>query len=352
MRANVRYRYHSWTATRATSKSFIAYLSAYLRCIFLPGTQEVICSDVKGTVIKTANAKFTEIWRHWPLLKNELMTQAEDGKKGDKMTGDYVEFKFKNGSTLSVISIDTTRGLRATGVIAEESALIDGEDYNAVIKPMLNVSRRGPDGFLDPDEPHNSQVFITTAGPKTCWMYQQLIELVIMSILRPDEYFVWGLSYQVPVKYGLLDKRYLDEQRLSSTYSSETFARESMSIWTGNANDSWFNSSQLVKYRKILKCERKATKDPANPHAYYVISVDVGRYRANSVIMVFKVLPKEEFFYKKLVYTEVINGENLFTQAAKIKRMIKLYNPAEVVIDGNGLTQLAPYYRNIIRKPF
>jgi hypothetical protein len=32
--------------------------------------------------------------------------------------------------------------------------------------------------------------------------------------------------------------------------------------------------------------------------------------------------------------------------------MIKLYNPAEVVIDGNGLTQLAPYYRNIIRKPF
>ena len=88
------------------------------------------------------------------------MTQAEDGKKGDKMTGDYVEFKFKNGSTLSVISIDTTRGLRATGVIAEESALIDGEDYNAVIKPMLNVSRRGPDGFLDPDEPHNSQVFI------------------------------------------------------------------------------------------------------------------------------------------------------------------------------------------------
>ncbi len=78
------------------------------------------------------------------------------------MTGDYVEFTFKNGSTLSVIAIDTTRGLRATGVIAEESALIDGEDYNAVIKPMLNVSRRGPDGYLDPNEPHNSQIFIYT----------------------------------------------------------------------------------------------------------------------------------------------------------------------------------------------
>lgn len=168
-------------------------------------------------------------------------------------------------------------------------------------------------------------------------MYQQLVELIIMSILRPEEYFVWGLSYQVPVKYGLLDKRYLDEQRLSTTYSSETFARESMSIWTGNANDSWFNSNQLIKHRKLLKCERKAVKEAANPLAYYVISVDVGRYRANSVIMVFKVLPKEEYFYKKLVYTEVINGENLFVQAAKIKRLIKLYEPKEVVIDGNGL---------------
>lgn len=73
-------------------------------------------------------------------------------------------------------------------------------------------------------------------------MYQQLVELVIMAVLRPEEYFIWGVDYRVPVKYGLLDKRFLDEQRLSSTYSSETFARESMSIkfrWTIKLFNCW-----------------------------------------------------------------------------------------------------------------
>jgi hypothetical protein len=68
----MRYRYHYWTATRATSKSFSAYLSAVVRAVLLPGSNIFISSDVKGTVIKIAEAKFNEIWRHWPMLKNEL----------------------------------------------------------------------------------------------------------------------------------------------------------------------------------------------------------------------------------------------------------------------------------------
>ena len=51
-----------------------------------------------------------------------------------------------------------------------------------------------------------------------------------MEVLRPDEYFVWGMDYRVPVKYGLLQKKQLDEQRFSNTMSADAFARESMSI--------------------------------------------------------------------------------------------------------------------------
>ena len=36
LRASMRYRYMFWTATRATSKSFTSYLSAFLKCVFLP----------------------------------------------------------------------------------------------------------------------------------------------------------------------------------------------------------------------------------------------------------------------------------------------------------------------------
>lgn len=53
--------------------------------------------------------------------------------------------------------------------------------------------------------------------------------------------------------------------------------------------------------------------------------------------MVIKVLPGAQRFRKNVVYTEVINGANYITeQAPRIKKLIELYNPREVVIDGNG----------------
>lgn len=64
---------------------------------------------------------------------------------------------------------------------------------------------------------------------------------------------------------------------------------------------------------------------------------DVARYSANTAIMVAKVLPGKENFKKNIIYTEVIHGANYITdQAPRIKKLIQLYQPREVVIDGNG----------------
>jgi len=54
----MRYRYHFWTATRATSKSFTAYLCSIVRAILLPRSSIMIASEVKGTVINIAKDKF------------------------------------------------------------------------------------------------------------------------------------------------------------------------------------------------------------------------------------------------------------------------------------------------------
>ena len=69
---------------------------------------------------------------------------------------------------------------------------------------------------------------------------------------------------------------------------------------------------------------------------------DVARYSANTAIMVIKVLPEKNGFRKNQVYTEVIHGENYITvQAPRIKKLIQLYQPKEIVIDGNGRNFLA-----------
>ena len=171
MRASMRYRYHFWTATRATSKSFTAYLSALVRAVLLPNSTLMIVSDTKGTVIKIAEAKFEEIFRHWPLLRNELKTRADDGKTGIKSSTNYYEIYLKNGSMISVISKDTSRGLRATGAVLEECALIDEVPFNEVIWPQMNIPRVEVDGTRNPDEPAASQTFITTAAERTVFMY-------------------------------------------------------------------------------------------------------------------------------------------------------------------------------------
>lgn len=337
LRASMRYRYHFWTATRATSKSFTAYLSALVRAVLLPNSTIMIVSDTKGTVIKIAEAKFEEIFRHWPLLRNELKTRQDDGKTGIKSSSNYYEIYLKNGSMISVISKDTSRGLRATGAILEECALIDEVPFNEVIWPQMNIARVEVDGTKNPDEPAASQTFITTAAERTVFMYQKLIEITVNAVLRPTEYFSWGLSYEVPLHYGLLDKQTLLDQRYSNTVSEDSFARESLSIWSGNSKEAWLDSRRLNKHRSLLKCERQATYSENCPNAWYEIGVDVARYSANTAIMVIKVLPGAQRFKKNVIYTEVINGKNYITvQAPRIKKLIELYNPREVVIDGNG----------------
>ena len=337
LRASMRYRYHYLTATRATSKSFTAYLSALVRAVLLPNSTIMIVSDVKGTVIKIAQAKFEEIFRHWPLLRNELKTLQDDGKSGLKSSGNYYEMYFKNGSMISVISKDTSRGLRATYAILEECALLEEQPFNEVIWPQMNVKRREVDGSLNPDEPSSPQNFITTAAPRTVFMYSKLIECAINAVLRPKEAFVWGMSYEVPLHHGLVDKATIMDQRYSNTVSEESFARESLSIWTGNNKDAWLDSKRLNKRRTLLKCERKALEHHSNPDTFYIVSVDVARYSANTAVMVIKVIPNATGFKKNVVYTEVINGANYITeQAPRLKKLIQLYDPKEIIIDGNG----------------
>lgn len=117
LRASIRYRYHSLTATRATSKSFIALLSMILRAIFLPGSKLFTCADVKGTAIKVIKQKLDEILSWWPLLAKEI----EKINTG----ADYIDIWFKNKSYFTVVSMTSAgRGNRANGGVVEESATI------------------------------------------------------------------------------------------------------------------------------------------------------------------------------------------------------------------------------------
>ena len=116
-----------------------------------------------------------------------------------------------------------------------------------------------------------------------------------------------------------------------------------MSIWTGNSSGAWLDSKKLIHLRKLLNCERKKQENPSNKDTFYIVGVDVARYSANTAIMVIKVIPNKNGFKKNVTYTEVIHGANYITeQAPRLKKLIQLYNPREIVIDGNGRSKTWP----------
>lgn len=62
-----------------------------------------------------------------------------------------------------------TRGIRRTSGILEEAVLLNGEEVNERVLPTLNISRKDCMGNMYPDEPTQSQAWITSAGPKACY---------------------------------------------------------------------------------------------------------------------------------------------------------------------------------------
>ena len=90
----------------------------------------------------------------------------------------------------------------------------------------MNVNRRTKAGVVNAKEPHQAQFYMTSAGQKHSYAYQKLIEILVLEIITPRSAFVWGCDYRVPIHFGLLDKTFLKEIKMSSTYKDDTFARE------------------------------------------------------------------------------------------------------------------------------
>ena len=96
---------------------------------------------------------------------------------------------------------------------------------NEVVLPLMNVSRRDMQGEIDPTEPSQQQIYISSAGNKGSYAYDKLIELSIQQIIAPWTTFCFGCDYRVPMQHGLLSKQFIEELKISQTFNEDSFAR-------------------------------------------------------------------------------------------------------------------------------
>lgn len=90
----------------------------------------------------------------------------------------------------------------------------------------MNVSRRLPDNTVNENEPNQQVIAMTSAGVKTSFSYDRLIDTFENSIIDPKNNFCFGCDYRVPVLHGLLDRTFINKLKTSPSYNEESFARE------------------------------------------------------------------------------------------------------------------------------
>ena len=334
LRACMRYKYHYCIASRGYSKSFLSILAGILRCIFLPGTTMFLVAPGASQGVEIAQEKINLILSIWPMLGAEIAKKNESQKE--------INLFFKNGSNFDVLTVTSkSRGLRRNAGILDEVRDHDPDKLNAVVIPVMNISRRTASGAYNQYEKHQPQTWISSASQKSDYCYQKLIDFLERSILDPDNIYVEGCDYHVPVACGLMPIDFINDVKNDSTFNEITFAQEYLSIFTGGASNSWIATSKLTRLRKIVNPHYK-NKCTKGSKEFYVISVDVARSgEARSIACVWHVLPQKapKKWIKKLVNLYTFRGDerHFQDQANSLKRLIAAFDPKEVVIDGTGL---------------
>lgn len=332
LRAIFRYKYVYATFTRAFSKSFLSIMALYLKCIFYPKIKLFVCSGGKEQAANIAKEKIEELWDLFPVLQREI--------KDYQFSKDYVKLVFHNGSKLDIVAVqNSTRGGRRHSGLMEEVILIDGQKLNEVIIPLMNVDRRSMNGEVDPNEPHKSQIYVTTAGYKNTFAYQKMIQLLVWMVVKGNA-FVFGGDWRIPVMHNLLASDFVEELKEDGTFNELSFAREYESIWSGTSEDAFFSTELIDRNRIIPKPELEPNMKVKD--TFYVVSCDVarvsGKQNADSVAKVFKCIPRGNGTYMvHVVNSFLFKAEHFEKQSIKLKKLVFNYNARQLIVDANGL---------------
>lgn len=335
LRVVMRHRYVYATFPRAYSKSFLSMMVLMLRCILYPGSDLFVTTGGKEQAASITIAKIEEICRLIPALSNEINWERGISKKSK----DNVNYVFKNSSRISILAAkESSRGQRRTGGLMEQCVLIDQTALNQIIIPTTNVNRLLPDGTRDNQQTVNkSQIYITTAGWRNSFAYDKLIELLIRSLLEPEEVMILGGTFETPVAEGLLDEDFVDQLKLSGTFNEDSFDREYRSKWSGDAENAFFSSQKFDKHRVLLQPQREYS-GRSSKNAYYVLGVDVGRIGCTSQVCVYKVTPQPQgASIKSLVNLYTFEAQHFEAQAIHIKEIYYKYKARKIALDTNGL---------------
>lgn len=338
--------------SRGLTKTFSCGIFSVAICMLYPWSEVVITSSTIDQANKIVEDKIQKelIGKLSPVLKYLY----EVGMITITKPKDTYIVKFWNGSTIKCLpALDSSRGERATLIIAEEARLISKKIWDSVFTKMLRPRRAE---FLDNNDEFSNdprllengrEIYITSAYFKTEWFWRKF-KTAVNGCLNNDvvKYNFYGGDIFVAIYHGLKTTTDLIKSRKDS--GELEFRMEDLNEMVGESENAYF-SLEMFRRNQILK---KAFRPPTiaefnnqtktmnrkkRDNEKRLLSVDLSftnnKTSDNSVIECISNHLNIDRSYRNLEYIEVYKGGNTDFMVRRIKELFWDYEADYLVLD-------------------
>lgn len=343
-------------ATRGCGKSWLTIVFCIAYGTLYPGvTIGVGASTKKQSSMLLAKAKELQ---KYPMVAREIADIS--------ISNDGAVIKLHSGSEIvTVVANSNARGLRTQVFIVDEANDVDQDIVEKVFVPFLTATRKPP--YLSKKEysnskevmdiEHNHFIKLSSIGSKSSKLYEEFERYIGYIEQGLDDYSVFSLPYQIPMKSGVISKKLIEKMVRESTRGAEAFNQEMSVIPTGENESSMFTFESMNKNRRlrlplypITDDEWIEYKGDIKRYPYYqkkedyeqrIISYDIatasGSTNDLSVFSVFRIIQNGEFYEKSLVYIETMSGVDTEQQILRFKQLFYTLECDNAVIDAQGV---------------
>ena len=342
-----------YLASRGQGKSWLIALYCVVRCILFPGSKIVVASGVKSQALEIITKINDEFLKNYSWGSQNLRNEILD----ISTSINNAHCDFKNGSYIHIVtSNDNARHNRANVIVVDEFRMVDLNTINTVLRKFLTAPRQ-PGYLSKPEYAHlqerNCEIYASSAYYQSHWCFEKAKSYFANMLDDKRKYFITGLSYQLPIKEGLLSREQVEDEMAEEDFDDISWSMEMGCEFYGDSDGAFFRYDDISKCRKIKNAylpldmyEKRGINVPElAPNERRVMSVDVAlmasRKHANdaTAVVINTAIPNGTSYISNIVYVETFEGLTTDELGIIIMRYFYKYKCTDLVLDcqGNGL---------------
>lgn len=303
----------------------------------------ILYADNKILVVSKTVRQAMLVVKYIQALANDNPNISREIVYPIKMQKDFASMKFRSGAELDALAMNidgsNLRGLRKKVLYIDESAWVNSEVIESVLKPILQYKRDVYWRYKGEFEDFPSK-FIQTSSAylKSCDFFTRFKNALTDMKNGNKNTFACSLSYKTGVRHGIIDEEFVENQRGDMNVAS--WEMEWNSRFIGETEGAYFPYDLTEPCRVLDKVEYVQAK---GSKSRYLLSCDIATsaktYADNACLSVLKISELANgTFQKYLVYIKTYHGQQLEILSKEIRQVcIRFPNIEKVIIDVNAL---------------